>query len=217
MQDYTKTQKKYLWPEIAGTLTERIGAERTEQVLAEAAELSTSYAEHTRDLKGFEKTHADAAYNISAIYIPLRNALGAEEAIRMLDDTWRPAAMAKCARYDRLPPRLFLRLCRTIAANAFGSRAGFVREDISRDRNEVRFHVTSCPYVRIMQKLGCGEACPIVCRQDEYSYGGLHGVAFERTMTLGRGDEKCDFCYRLRMPGEMPDPDGDRADGAERS
>ncbi len=90
-------------------------------------------------------------------------------------------------------------MCRIIAGTAFGNKAGFERVDLSKDKKEVRFDVTSCPYVRIMKELGCLEACPIVCRQDEYTYGAMRGVVFERTTTIGRGDEKCDFCYRLKQ------------------
>ncbi len=202
MSKFTKTQKEYRWQDIEAMLEKRIGAERTSALFCDAGTLSGQYAEKYRKLKGFERRHAEAAYNIAAIFIPLRREIGAEEAVELLDEVWKPAAMKSNEKYDRLPPGLFIRLCRVIAGTAFGNKAGFVRKDISKDRNEVRFDVTSCPYVRIMTELGCSEACPIVCRQDEYTYGGLKGVAFERTMTLGRGDEKCDFCYRLKGKDE---------------
>jgi len=198
MAEFTKLQKQYRWQDIEAAMKEKVGEERTASLFAEASALSSSYAGNYKDLKGFEKRHASAAYNIAAIYIPLREEIGSEEAIRLLDEVWRPEALESRDRYDRLPPKMFIWLCRIIAGTAFGNKAGFERKDISRDRGEVRFDVTSCPYVRIMSELGCAEACPIVCRQDEYTYGGMRGVAFERTMTLGRGDPKCDFCYRLR-------------------
>jgi len=179
-------------------MKERIGEEKTEVLFAEAARLSDQFAGRYKDLKGFEKTHVAAACNIAALYIPLRGVLGSDGAVDLLDEVWKPAALRSNAKYDRLPPGLFIRICRIVAATAFGNRAGFERKDVSKDRTEVRFDITSCPYVRIMTDLGCAEACPIVCRQDEYTYGGLRGVAFERTKTLGRGDEKCDFCYRLK-------------------
>jgi len=190
-----------MWPEIETVLNGRIGREKTSAVFSEALKLGAEYAENCSGLKGFRKTHAEAAYNIAAIFIPLKKELGSEAAICLLEEVWKPGAMRRCAMYDRLPPKLFIRLCRIIARTAFGNNAGFERKDISADRSEVRFDVTSCPYVRIMTEVGCAEACPIVCRQDEYTYGGLRGVRFERTMTLGRGDQKCDFCYRLKKAG----------------
>ena len=198
MHTFNKAQRQYFWPEIEAATQNRIGEDKTNMLFDEAVRLSGRYEENYRGLKGYEKRHAAAAYNIAALYIPLRDVVGSEEAIRIIDEVWKPAALQKNRKYDKLPPRLFIRLCRFIASNAFGNKAGFVQEDISKDKTEVRFDVTACPYVRIMAELGCAEACPIVCRQDEYSYGGLRGVAFERTKTLGRGDEKCDFCYRLK-------------------
>ncbi len=199
MAEFNKTQIQYCWPEIREAAEAEIGAEKTGELFAEALRLSRQYEACYRGLKGFRKRHAAAAYNIAAIYLPLKKAIGPEEAVRMLDAVWKPAALKSNAKYDKLPPRLFIRLCKVIAGTAFGNKAGFERKDISESKTEVRFDVTACPYVRIMTELGCREACPIVCRQDEYTYGGMRGIIFERTKTLGRGDEKCDFCYRLKQ------------------
>ncbi len=198
MLEFTKTQKQYCWPEVEAIMKNRIGEEKAAECFAEAIRLSKQYEEKYNGLKGFEKKHAGAAYNIAALYIPIKDAVGPEETIRILDEVWKPAALQSNAKYDKLPPKLFIRLCRIIAKNAFGNKAGFVQNDISKEKTEVRFDVTSCPYVRIMTDLGCAEACPIVCRQDEYTYGNMRGIVFERTKTLGNGDEKCDFCYRLK-------------------
>lgn len=198
MTKFTKIQKQYCWPEVESVLKDRIGEEKTAECFAEAIRLSKQYEEKYNGLKGFEKKHASAAYNIAALYIPIKDTVGSEEATRILDEVWKPAALQTNAKYNKLPPKLFIKLCRVIAKNAFGNKAGFVQNDISKDKTEVRFDVTSCPYVRIMTDLGCAEACPIVCRQDEYTYGNMRGIVFERTKTLGHGDEKCDFCYRLK-------------------
>ena len=202
MTQFNKTQKKYRWPDIESTMKKRIGEEKTTGLFKEALALSEQYSERYKDLKGFEKTHAEAAHNIAAIYIPMRKEVGSKEAIAILDEAWKPGALQKKEKLDKIPPKLFIPICRIIAGTAFGNKAGFERKDISRDKLEVRFDVYSCPYVKIMKELGCAEACPIVCRQDEYSYGGMRGIAFERTKTLGRGDEKCDFCYRLKRKNE---------------
>ncbi len=198
MSKFNKTQNQYCWPEIERLMEERIGTIKTEEMFTEAIRLSKQYEDSYCGLKGFEKRHSNAACNIAAIYIPLRKSVGSEAAIRILDDIWKPAALKSNAKYNKLPPKLFIVLCRIIASTAFGNKAGFERKDLSKDNREVRFDITSCPYVRIMTELGCAEACPIVCRQDEYTYGNMRGVLFERHKTLGCGDEKCDFCYRLR-------------------
>ena len=198
MSEFNKTQNRYRWPYIESTLKQRIGKEKTAEVFRKAMALGEEYEKCFGSVKGYEKMHATAAYNIAAIYIPLKEVLGPEETIKLLDQVWKPGALEKKAKLDKLPPKLFIALCRRIAATMFGNKAGFEREDISKDRTEVRFNIHSCPYVRIMKELGCEEACPIVCKQDEYSYGDMKGIVFERTKTIGRGDEMCDFCYRLK-------------------
>jgi len=198
MTRFSKAQKRYRWPQLALLLNERIGEEKTAALIAEAQQLSEQYQINYRSKKGYLKTHEEAAYNIAALYLPLKKQVGSEEAIRLLDEAWKPGALKKNASLDKIPPRLFMPICRKIVVTAFGKEAGFQQEVVSQNKNEVRFNIYACPYVRIMTELGCTEACPIVCRQDEYSYGGLRGVAFERTQTLGRGDPLCDFCYRLK-------------------
>jgi len=203
MPEFNKTQQRYRWPYIEAALKERIGENRTSALFDRAISLGRQFEERYGDIKGYERTHVSAACNIAAIYIPLRDEIGSEEAISLLDEVWKPGALAKKAKLDRLPPKIFMVLCRKIAKTMFGNKAGFEQEDISKDRTEVRFNVHACPYVRIMKELGCSEACPIVCRQDEYSYGDMRAIAFERTKTIGRGDELCDFCYRLKRKEEL--------------
>ncbi len=108
MIKFNKEQKKYCWPELERALGRRIGEEKAKEVFSTAVKLSAKYAERYKNLKSFKKTHAAAAHNIAAIYIPLRDALGKEEAIRLLDEAWKPAALKANARYDKLPPRLFI-------------------------------------------------------------------------------------------------------------
>ena len=203
MAEFNKTQKRYRWPFLETELKGRIGEDRTAELFDEAQSLSSQFSERYGKQKGAKGLHVSAAYNIAAIYIPLRKALGADEAIKLLDEVWKPGALEKKAKLDRFPPKVFIALCRRIAGSMFGNKAGFEQEDISKDRTEVRFNIHSCPYVRIMTELGCAEACPIVCRQDEYSYGDMKGIVFERTKTIGRGDEICDFCYRLKGKEEL--------------
>ena len=56
--------------------------------------------------------------------------------------------------------------------------------------------VVSCPYNRYFAELGCPELTKISCGADDHVYGDLPGLKFERTSTIGRGGECCDFCIR---------------------
>ncbi len=53
--------------------------------------------------------------------------------------------------------------------------------------------VVSCPYHRYFTELGCPELTRISCKSDDLVYGNLPGIKFERTGTLGRGNDRCDF------------------------
>ena len=41
----------------------------------------------------------------------------------------------------------------------------------------------------------CPELCPLFCDVDNVTYGNLKKLGFERTKTLGYGDEVCDFHF----------------------
>lgn len=48
-------------------------------------------------------------------------------------------------------------------------------------------------------RYGCPELCPCFCDSDDISYAGLHPkLLWHRTKTLGRGDDRCDFCLKIR-------------------
>ena len=45
----------------------------------------------------------------------------------------------------------------------------------------------------------CPELCRCFCDSDDISYTGLHPkLIWERSMTLGRGNDRCDFCMKVR-------------------
>ena len=56
--------------------------------------------------------------------------------------------------------------------------------------------ITACPYCRYFSELGCPELTKIYCENDDRTYGNLPGVKFDRTGTLGKGAERCDFHIR---------------------
>ncbi len=43
-----------------------------------------------------------------------------------------------------------------------------------------------------------GELCHCFCDSDDITYDGLHPkLVWHRTKTLGRGDDRCDFCMKI--------------------
>ena len=56
-----------------------------------------------------------------------------------------------------------------------------------------------CPYYDTCTEYGCPELCRCFCDSDDISYTGLHPkLIWERSMTLGRGNDRCDFCMKIR-------------------
>lgn len=61
-----------------------------------------------------------------------------------------------------------------------------------------RVDMTKCPYHDTCVAYGCPELCRCFCDSDDISYAGLHPkLIWHRTKTLGRGDDRCDFCMKI--------------------
>lgn len=137
----------------------------------------------------------------AAIYLTVKEAVGAERAYRIIED----AAVHGCAEIGRklqklmkLPgmPSLFLKAWDPMTKKLFGAGNGFQNVFYPKKKGEYRMDITACPYCRTFTELGCPELTKIFCENDERIYGRLPGLRFERTGTLGKGAERCDFCLR---------------------
>ena len=137
----------------------------------------------------------------AAIYLTVKEAVGAEKAYRVIED----AAVQLCAEIEkklqrlmRLPgmPSLFVKAWDPMTKKLFGAGNGFENVFYPKKKGEYRMDVTACPYCRTFTELGCPELTKIFCENDERIYGRLPGLEFERTGTLGKGAERCDFCLR---------------------
>ena len=52
---------------------------------------------------------------------------------------------------------------------------------------------------RHLHRIRLSGAVPRFCDSDDISYTGLHPkLVWERSMTLGRGNDRCDFCMKVR-------------------
>lgn len=61
-----------------------------------------------------------------------------------------------------------------------------------------RIDMTRCPYHDECVRYGCPELCRCFCDSDDITYDGLHpNLVWHRTKTLGRGDDRCDFCMKV--------------------
>ncbi len=137
----------------------------------------------------------------AAIYLTVKEAIGPEKAYRVIED----AAVQLCAEIEkklqklmRLPgmQSLFVKAWDPMTKKLFGAGNGFQNVFYPKKKGEYRMDITSCPYCRTFTELGCPELTKIFCENDERIYGRLPGLKFERTGTLGKGAERCDFCLR---------------------
>ena len=102
------------------------------------------------------------------------------------------------ARLMRLPGMrsLFVRSWDPLVRKVFGPDNGFRNAFYPKQKGEYRMDVLACPYCRYFTELGCPELTRIYCENDERTYGNLPGIVFERTGTLGKGADRCDFRIR---------------------
>ena len=81
----------------------------------------------------------------------------------------------------------------------FGVTAGFASRDIQITGGVWRIDMTKCPYHDASMYYGCPELCHCFCDSDDITYDGMHPKLYwHRTKTLGRGNDCCDFCLKLR-------------------
>ena len=95
----------------------------------------------------------------------------------------------------RLVPGVFVKSTRSI----FGPAAGFAPKELQTGSGVWRVDMMKCPYHDTCTEYGCPELCRCFCDSDDISYTGLHPkLIWERSMTLGRGNDRCDFCMKVR-------------------
>ena len=75
--------------------------------------------------------------------------------------------------------------------------AGWTTEWVADDDQRLAFNIRSCLYVDTLTGYGAPELLPHICGFDDWMFAALPpSIAWERTTTLGRGGDRCDFCWR---------------------
>lgn len=90
---------------------------------------------------------------------------------------------------------LFMRMLPDMALSLFGRECGFDYTNYHVDQTHLAMDTVSCPYCRYASLLGVEALMPTFCESDFATYGGLPGIRFERTQTLGTGGDRCDFRF----------------------
>ncbi len=59
----------------------------------------------------------------------------------------------------------------------------------------IAYDIRECFYLNMLTAYGAPELTAHFCRGDDVQFGNIPGVAWERTKTLGRGDDRCNFRF----------------------
>jgi len=75
---------------------------------------------------------------------------------------------------------------------------GWTIEYLENSPQCIAFNITHCYYQEVLTRLGRPELTGVFCRADDAMAEHFPPqVRFERSTTIGKGGELCDFCYRL--------------------
>ena len=187
---------------VRANIDRQLPKEQADALWRQATQKLASIMARYADLPEGMRPHTDARiFPSAAIYLTAKERLGQQAAYGIVEG----AAVEQTARYAkklaglmRLPgmPSLFIRIWDPLTRKVFGPDNGFKNGFYPKEKGRYRMDVLACPYFRYFTELGCPELTKIFCENDERMYGNLPGVVFERTGTLGKGADRCDFCIR---------------------
>ena len=138
-----------------------------------------------------------------AAYETLQTVMPKEEALRTVHGYVEERAYRLKKTFLRLMriPGLYKKVPGIFAKQTpkfFVISAGFEANEIRTTGGVWRIDMTRCPYHDECVRCGCPELCRCFCDSDDITYDGLHPkLIWQRTMTLGRGDDRCDFCMKV--------------------
>ena len=70
----------------------------------------------------------------------------------------------------------------------------------------IAYDARECFYVNLLTAYGAPELTAHLCVVDDLLYSDLPGISWERTKTLGRGDDRCNFRFRNQARPELGGP-----------
>ena len=191
-------KKRSIKAEIERTLSKEQSDALWNKATARLEQLLRQYA----DLPAGVRAHTDSyIFPSAAIYLTAKDYMTEQQAYAVIEQ----AAIANTTRYGKMLAHLmklpfmrdlFIRMWDPLTKKKFGKDSGFQNRFYPKKKDEYRMDILACPYCRYFTELGCFELTRIFCENDERGYGNLPGLVFERTGTLGKGAERCDFCIR---------------------
>jgi hypothetical protein len=137
-----------------------------------------------------------------AIYLAFKKFPGtADKAYEYTDEVLQVARL-KIQKKNQLIGRLpfgyfgFKMLCKSIVTKQYPEQ-GWDMQWIRYDKKEIHFNMKSCIYFDTTKKYNCIEMCPLFCANDDVILSGYKPqIIFERSGTIARGQDLCDFHFK---------------------
>ncbi len=198
-------QVRYL-RQVTPHLEDKYGAERTSAIMEKARKRYDELTDENRDEPREYYMHTrERIYPSIAVFDALLDeGIERSEAEAFVTDyyRWRSRGMAskiqaifKIPGLYRIVPKFFF----SLTQKSFGPKAGFSSENQHIGKGEMSFDMIVCPYHEKCVHYGCPEIVKGFCDADDICYGNMHPkISWDRTKTIGRGDEICDFRVHIR-------------------
>lgn len=197
-------KKSYITQNFQKTVAERFPAQSAALLAAYQKRLTELRAENA-DASPEKQRHLEGQILPGiAAYETLQTVMPKEEALETVHHyvelkAWRlRRAILKLMRLPglyRKVPGIFARQ----TPRLFGTAAGFAATELQTTGGVWRIDMTRCPYHDVCGQYGCPELCRCFCDSDDITYDNMHPqLLWHRTKTLGRGDDCCDFCLKLK-------------------
>lgn len=167
-------------------------------VYRRAAELFEENASASKALQ----VHLNEILPCIAFYEILQKENGKEKALELYDE-WAFDELEKTAvKFRKIMKLGIYKIAPFIFDKSidkfFGPAAGFKNNRVEDSVGFARDMVV-CPYVETCKKYGCPELTQFFCKSDDVVYSELHPkLVWNRTKTLGRGGDCCDFRLYLK-------------------
>ena len=200
MLDYNKQavktlKKKTSWKK---ELNKRYTNDTAEKIWKSAEEKLADMYEQYADIPKEHHMHTDNYIFVSAAVYKALQEYDPESAFPVLEEMMKNETLKKAEYLQKMTRhswfrKAFLSAWTPGSKNFFGPKQGFKNKFYTTKKGEFRMDITQCPYHDYTVKLGCPEIGILFCKNDEYGYGDLYGMRFEREETICGGGKRCDF------------------------
>ena len=202
----SKTQGDLLFNGCKKFIVDLLGEDQLDSVMKDAYKRYDELIEENKDEPKAMDPHTKARIYpaISVFESLLKAGCTREQAAQVIYDHFDYSAKkgAKFLQTLLKIPGLYKKVpsfaCKMIH-KSFGADAGFQAQTKKLDRTGMHVDMLVCPYHQICQRYGCPEIVKAFCHSDDVAYGHMHPrLIWERTQTLGRGGECCDFIIDIQ-------------------